>query len=63
MSKQRIEEDIQKGLDSIKKLEAMIESGEYTPEQCDHLRMSISFTSQSVFLLQEDLRQLNNELI
>ena len=62
MSKERIEEDIQKGLDNTKKLEAMIESGEYTHEQCDHLRMSISFTSQSVFLLQENLRQLNNEL-
>lgn len=31
MTIERIEEDIKKGNDSVNKLEAMIESGEYTP--------------------------------
>lgn len=55
MTNERLQEDIQKGKDSIAKLEAMINSGEYTPEQCDNLRLSISFTVHSIFLLQNQL--------
>jgi hypothetical protein len=55
MTNERLREDIQKGKDNIAKLEAMISSGEYTPEQCDNLRMSISFTAHSIFLLQNQL--------